>query len=211
MTVTPLPPGDDLFRSILDALPSPVFVVDDDVTVVAANHAARGLAAAAPGQILHSRAGSVLDCVHASESPRGCGGSTHCKDCVIRNAVAASSAGRSVVRSRHMVNRTGPDGRRTTVHLLVTAAPVHVLDGDYTLLVLEDVTELMELRSLVPICAYCKKIRTDDRMWEQIESYMHRHHDLDFSHGICPDCMKKQMREIEEARTKRGGTDPSSH
>ncbi len=47
------------------------------------------------------------------------------------------------------------------------------------------------LKGLVPICANCKKIRNDDGYWEQVESYVMNHTDAEFSHGICPDCMKK--------------------
>jgi len=47
------------------------------------------------------------------------------------------------------------------------------------------------LKGLVPICANCKKIRNDDGFWEQVESYVMDHTDAEFSHGICPDCVKK--------------------
>ncbi len=51
------------------------------------------------------------------------------------------------------------------------------------------------LEGLIPICMYCKKIRTDDDYWEQIESYIEKHSDAKFTHGICNDCMKKIMKE----------------
>jgi len=47
------------------------------------------------------------------------------------------------------------------------------------------------LKGLVPICANCKKIRNDDGYWQQVESYVMEHTEAEFSHGICPDCMKK--------------------
>ena len=47
------------------------------------------------------------------------------------------------------------------------------------------------LSGLLPICASCKKIRNDKGYWEQIEKYIHNHSDAKFSHGICPDCLKK--------------------
>lgn len=46
------------------------------------------------------------------------------------------------------------------------------------------------LRGLLPICSNCKKIRDDQGYWCQIESYIRDHSDIDFSHGICPDCLK---------------------
>ncbi len=51
--------------------------------------------------------------------------------------------------------------------------------------------EITELRGILPICSNCKKIRDDKGYWTQIESYIHEHSGAEFSHGICPDCMKK--------------------
>jgi len=59
---------------------------------------------------------------------------------------------------------------------------------------IRDLQEAMEkiktLKGLLPICANCKKIRNDDGYWQQIEVYIHEHSDADFTHGICPECMK---------------------
>ncbi len=52
-------------------------------------------------------------------------------------------------------------------------------------------SEIKTLSGLLPICAYCKKIRNDDGYWEQIEGYIKKRSLADFSHGICPECMKK--------------------
>ena len=43
----------------------------------------------------------------------------------------------------------------------------------------------------MPICSSCKKIRTDTGAWERIERYIRDHTYAEFSHGLCPDCMKK--------------------
>jgi len=60
------------------------------------------------------------------------------------------------------------------------------------------ITELKEaldniktLRGLLPICTGCKNIRNDDGYWIQVESYLKSHSDLNFTHSICPDCVKK--------------------
>ena len=45
-----------------------------------------------------------------------------------------------------------------------------------------------QLRGLLPMCAYCKKIRVDDKYWQQLEGYLSDHTDAEFSHGICPAC-----------------------
>jgi DNA-binding response OmpR family regulator len=54
-------------------------------------------------------------------------------------------------------------------------------------------TEIRQLKTLIPICMYCKKIRDDSDYWEQMENYIHEHTGSDFSHGICPECYDKYM------------------
>lgn len=51
--------------------------------------------------------------------------------------------------------------------------------------------EVKKLSGLLPICASCKKIRDDKGYWQQIEAYIRDHSEAEFSHGICPECMKK--------------------
>lgn len=49
--------------------------------------------------------------------------------------------------------------------------------------------QIKTLRGIVPICMHCKKIRDDSGFWNQVEAYVRRHTEAEFSHGICPDCM----------------------
>lgn len=52
-------------------------------------------------------------------------------------------------------------------------------------------SEIKTLRGILPICSYCKNIRNEEGYFEQIESYIHQHSDVDFSHTICTSCMQK--------------------
>jgi tetratricopeptide (TPR) repeat protein len=58
------------------------------------------------------------------------------------------------------------------------------------------------LRGLLPICASCKKIRDDDGYWHQVENYICDHSDAEFSHGICPDCMKQLYPNFRSSRNR---------
>ena len=49
-----------------------------------------------------------------------------------------------------------------------------------------------QLEGIIPICGYCKKIRDDKQSWQQLEKYITEHSEASFSHGICPECAKKQ-------------------
>ena len=51
--------------------------------------------------------------------------------------------------------------------------------------------EIKMLSGLLPICANCKKIRDDKGYWHMVENYISSHAEVEFTHGICPDCMKE--------------------
>ncbi|MDD2735477.1 MAG: MASE3 domain-containing protein [Desulfuromonadaceae bacterium] len=53
----------------------------------------------------------------------------------------------------------------------------------------EALDEIKVLKGILPICMHCKKIRDDSGYWSQLETYIHEHSGVDFSHGICPECM----------------------
>ena len=55
----------------------------------------------------------------------------------------------------------------------------------------EALDNIKTLRGLLPICASCKKIRDDNGYWNQIESYISKHSNVNFTHGICPECSKE--------------------
>lgn len=59
--------------------------------------------------------------------------------------------------------------------------------------------EVRTLRGIIPICSYCKRIRDDKDAWNQIEFYVSQHTEAEFSHGICPECLKKQHAEDYDA------------
>jgi hypothetical protein len=52
-------------------------------------------------------------------------------------------------------------------------------------------SNVKHLRGLLPICASCKRIRDDRGYWNEVEEYIRKHSEADFTHGICPDCAKK--------------------
>ena len=53
------------------------------------------------------------------------------------------------------------------------------------------VAQIRQLRGLLPICAYCKSIRNDQNYWQNLENYISEHADVQFSHGICPNCLEE--------------------
>jgi CheY-like chemotaxis protein len=63
----------------------------------------------------------------------------------------------------------------------------------------EALANVKELSGLVPICSVCKRIRDDNDYWHTVEQYLTDHTKAHFTHGICPACFEKSMRDIEKA------------
>ncbi len=60
--------------------------------------------------------------------------------------------------------------------------------------IVEFTTQIKQLKDLIPICMYCKKIRNDDNYWQGVESYIAQQTGSNFSHGICPECFEKHVK-----------------
>ncbi|HEX8144728.1 MAG TPA: response regulator transcription factor [Pyrinomonadaceae bacterium] len=70
---------------------------------------------------------------------------------------------------------------------------------------LEDaLSQVKQLRGLLPICSYCKKIRDDQNYWQKVESYLGQHSDARISHSVCPDCyddfVKPELEKLHSAK-----------
>jgi sigma-B regulation protein RsbU (phosphoserine phosphatase) len=69
----------------------------------------------------------------------------------------------------------------------------------------ETLAQIKQLHGLLPICCYCKKIRNDNDYWQQLEGYLAAHAEVRFSHGVCPDCLRRVIEEEVEPSTSRSG------
>lgn len=60
--------------------------------------------------------------------------------------------------------------------------------------IIEFTQQIRQLKELIPICMYCKRIRDDSNYWQAVESYIAQYTGSSFSHGICPECFEKHVR-----------------
>jgi DNA-binding response OmpR family regulator len=58
--------------------------------------------------------------------------------------------------------------------------------------------QVKQLSGLLPICSYCKRIRSDENYWQQVDSYITQHSSAQFTHGICPPCLATVSLELDE-------------
>ena len=192
---------DSYERTILDAIPLAIFVVDEDVRIHDLNRAAATVFGLETTTILKRRGGEVLHCLHSNDVPEGCGRGPFCQNCVVRNSVTACLQGQAVTRRRVKVELL-MGGTRKDLELLITASPMPSKATPLALLIIEDISEISTLRDLIPICASCKKIRDDQAYWQSVESYFNNYIGVSFTHGVCPTCMKELYPDYVEKMKK---------
>lgn len=179
------------YLDIINSIQEPILVIDRDFRILDANEAAQR-AYDRPGGII---GGTCHETTHNSRSP--CPVETD--HCPVRYVF---ESGRSI---RLLHEHQQADG--TTVWEEILASPLRNEQGEVESVIEEirDLTEVLENRQLVeqlqaevktlsgllPICSHCKKIRNAEGEWEILEQYVKSRTDADFTHGICPDCLKE--------------------
>lgn len=131
----------DFLYNLFDAIPSLIFIVDEDVRVHHLNITASELIGLTSAEdFLNVRGGELLKCINSFDVPEGCGRSPKCSGCVIRNSVTRAFRGEKVYRETTKF-RFLKNNAEVEVHLMITVNPVVFENRKYVLLVLEDITE----------------------------------------------------------------------
>lgn len=197
-------PNDKLLLSVVrewcatfDAITDMVSVHDNDFTIMRCNKAFAEALGSKPSELVGSKCYEVL---HGTDEPvDGC---PH-RECinsdapVIREVVP--TAGSDKIFQVSCSPFHGDDGGLLgTVHIARDISAIKAIEEEKELLLAElqeAMAKVKVLSGLLPICSYCKNIRDDDGYWREIESFIHKHSEAKFSHGICPDCLERVYRE----------------
>jgi len=183
------------YEALLNAIPMPVFIVDEDLVVDNINPAAVDVFNLDKRSVLYDRWGNALKCVHSSDDTNGCGHGVECKNCVIRNSILESFEGFPIIQRKTSIifNTVGFEAGS---ELLITVNQImdsrHVL----ALLMIEDMTKLSLVNMTVPICMHCKKLRESDNHWSNLDDYFDHNMHIKFSHCICELCLGKYYPDI---------------
>jgi len=144
-TITQLLDNKSFLKTLFDAIPCAILILDGDRRIHAANNFFLKGYGGSEGQALMKRVGNVIQCVNAFKTDEGCGFSEECSSCAIRNTALKAVAGDRVERKRAKMDFF-LDGKSQDLSLLISAAPF-AHDGDRLAIVMfEDVTELNHLR-----------------------------------------------------------------
>ncbi len=184
-----LPEGSSLL-AMLDAIPSLAFIVDADAIILEANRAAREWLGDGAGTRLGQPLGATFRCIFPSESRGHCGTTDFCPSCFVRRSIEAVSAGRPAPRRlAHMI--VGADGQPEDRWFQVSASPLALDDRKLVLVVLEDATQLVELRALLPLCPGCGGDHEVADPLGQARIFLRKHPDFLLADELCGDCRKR--------------------
>lgn len=136
---------DGFLKSMFESIPCGVLVVDKERRVRAVNNALEKTFGISGEEALNRRGGEVLQCIHASESPKGCGFSDACQDCQVRDIALNAVSGKKIQR-RLAEFQSGSNKNGNTLRLLLSAAPFEHKDERLAVVIIEDITELSSLR-----------------------------------------------------------------
>ena len=140
-----------LLRQLLDAMPSFVFLVDRDVTILDYNAAAGAFLGMGRRSILRHRGGEVFHCLHSRDVSAGCGHGPFCKNCLVRSAVNEAFAGKKCVR-RQVSMELCSGAKVQKLHVLLTASPFNYQGHERVVLILEDIGGISAPQRILPLC-----------------------------------------------------------
>jgi PAS domain S-box-containing protein len=192
----------EFLSHVINSIPHPFYVIDSaDYSIVMAN-AATGDLQDTPGITCHAL-------THRRDSPCDRGGEV----CPLQEVI---KTGAPVVvehlhydcegRPRHFEVHGCPvfDERGKVIQMIEYSMDVthrKALEKERVDLIVTlqvALGKVKTLSGLLPICASCKKIRDDKGYWNQIENYLKSHAEVEFTHGLCPECIKKWFKEARE-------------
>ncbi len=183
--------------TLFDRISHPIIVLDNQCQIVDLNHAMIKLANRPKERMIGNK------CYHMAA-----GGDKYCCEspgltCPIDHALEKKQVVRFIQERKY---------NKRPAQEEVVATPVFGDDKkiEYIILELSDISELVNtkeavinlrdevtsLKKIIPICASCKKIRDDEGFWQNVENYMSSRMQAQFSHSICPKCMKDKHPEI---------------
>jgi hypothetical protein len=182
-------------RQFLDAIPSYVFLMDRDMVIQDYNAASAALFNSEREMALFERGGDALHCIRSTDHPAGCGHGVRCVTCLVHRAVMAAYDTSAPVRREARMELRAATGPKV-LDCVLTASPIALGSRKLVLLVIEDISEIMALRRLLPICMYCRKVRDGEQCWSDVETYLRKDLDIVLSHGMCPSCFESKKAEF---------------
>ncbi|MBN1849289.1 MAG: sigma 54-interacting transcriptional regulator [Deltaproteobacteria bacterium] len=157
-------------KNLFEAIPCGVLVVDGDRRVKAINNVVERTFGLTMAEALNKRGGEALRCIHSETSPEGCGYADECQECQVRKTALEALSGMKIHRHKAKA-QLWMDGKICDLQFLISAAPVEHNGEKLAIVLLEDITELNNLRKrLKTEHCFAGIIGRDPRMQELYET-----------------------------------------
>src|SRR5258707_7112100 len=114
-----------------------------------------------------------------------------------RDSRADVVAGLDAGADDYLIKPFDPEELRARVHVGIRVLTLQDRLAERVQELQEALSKVKQLSGLLPICSYCKRIRGDENYWERVESYISEHTDVQFSHGICPQCYETVIGQLD--------------
>jgi hypothetical protein len=172
--------------AMLSMIPVPICIMGRDRKIIPLNS---------------GRAGKVerqLVCAHA-EGPDHWALRDGGQGCMLCSVISECLAtGLKVTQKGVWAARFSDSGDTQDYFVVIHAVPAMISGEKYILTAIEDLTEVEQLRGLLPICMDCGKIKDNKSgHWIRLEEYISERSPAKFSHGLCPDCASYSMKSLE--------------
>jgi PAS domain-containing protein len=132
------------YSQLFNAIPVPMFIVDNDIRILDSNAAADSAFGITQGAIRTQSGGELLGCLHLQDVAEGCGKGPACKSCVIRNSVSSCLDAVTTTQQR-MKLELQPGAKKADLDLLISASPLPEAGENAVLLIVEDITAICKL------------------------------------------------------------------
>jgi DNA-binding response OmpR family regulator len=114
-----------------------------------------------------------------------------------RDTRADVVAGLDAGADDYLIKPFDPEELRARVHVGERVLGLKARLAERVAELQDALSKVKQLTGLLPICSYCKRIRSDENYWEQVDHYISEHSHAQFSHGICPHCFDAVMAEFK--------------
>lgn len=187
------------FQKLFDAIPALTLVVDAKGNVRAINEATANLLGSPEEVVQMGKGGNILSCVNAMGNE--CGLTPVCDFCVIRKTSMEAIQGHTVRRAKGDLEIIS-QGKSQLIRVLVSSAPFNYKGQSLAIVIIENVTSITELSGILNTCAFCGRIKNHQGNWQKLEPFIQENSEIDFSHGICPDCLSQYYSEYRSINVK---------
>ncbi|MCP4640943.1 MAG: PAS domain-containing protein [bacterium] len=184
------------YLTVFESLASAVFLLDQDRRIVNLNHAAAGLLGdAAPtgvayygGRHVDTELPWLAEELTEFEADGG-------DEMSFEKAIETPKGPRRMsIQLRRMLDVSDKFAGTTVIlHDVTKRMEAEMALAQRVADLREAMKEIGTLRGLLPVCSYCHRIRDDRNLWSQMEAYISKHSEAQFSHGVCPECYEEHF------------------